>query len=282
MKVKDLSLIKMKAAVLCDIGNLKIENVEKSSITNQNDALIKVKSVGICGSDIDRAMKTGAYLYPVVLGHEFCGEIEQIADECSDFKKGNKVVVAPILPCFQCESCMRGNYGQCDHYSYLGSRRNGGMAQYVVAPTRNLIKMPFGLSFEEGATVEPAAVTLHGMCNVKIEPGDTTVILGCGAIGLFALQFAKILGATKVFAVDIDSQKLEIANRMGATLCINARNEDPVAVLQQMTKGRLCDVVIETAGATKTQEQAIRMAKKQGRTVRMAKKQGRTVFRYGS
>ena len=258
---------KMKAAVLYAPADLRIEDVDIPSISSADDVLINVKSVGICGSDIGRILHTGTYSFPTIPGHEFCGVVEQAGEGVSDFSKGDRVVVAPIMPCGECDSCVQGNYGQCDNYNYLGSRTNGAMAEYVIAPKRNLIRMPDNMSFEEGAAVEPAAVTLHGIRQIKIEAGDSVAVLGCGTIGLFAVQFARIMGATRIFAVDIEEAKLDFASKFGAAHCVDAGKADPVETIKQMTGGKGLDVVIETAGSNITQEQSLRIAKKKGRVL---------------
>lgn len=255
----------MEAAVLYAPGDLRVEKVHTPAALVTGEVLVKVRAAGICGSDLDRVMKAGTYKFPTIPGHEFCGEIEEVGLNVSKFKKGDRVAVAPIMPCFKCEFCQQGNYGQCDDYNFLGSRTDGGFAQFVNAPVRNLIKIPDGVSFIEGATIEPAAVTLHGIKKVGINAGDSVAVLGCGAIGLFAVQFAKILGATKIIAVDIEPEKLELAKEIGADICINAADGDVVKAIKELTSGKGVNVAVETAGVSITQEQCLRAAKKQGR-----------------
>ena len=247
----------MRAAVLHAPGDLRIEERPVPSGPNPGEALIRVEMAGICGSDIGRILHTGTYSFPTIPGHEFAGEIADLADSASGFKKGDRVAVAPILPCFQCESCSRGNYGQCDNYNYLGSRTDGGFARYVKAPVRNLVPLPDQVSFRHAALIEPAAVTLHGMLRLSLRAGDTVMILGCGAIGLFAVSFARILGATRIIAVDVDEEKLSLAARAGATLLVDSRREDACDKYK-------ADIVIETAGVAATQTGALRGAKKHG------------------
>ena len=255
----------MEAAVLHAPADLRIEKVKMNDSLNDEEALIRVKAVGICGSDIERVMKTGTYHFPTIPGHEFCGVIEKIKTKNGSFQNGERVLVVPIMPCFQCEFCQRGNYGQCEKYDYLGSRSDGGFAEFVKAPVKNLIHLPDEISFQEGSLVEPAAVTLHGIRKVGIQAGDTVAVLGCGAIGLFAIQFAKILGAVKVIAVDIDLEKLKFAKELGADVAIHATYEEPVEQIMKFTNNKGVDVAVETAGVPITQEQCIRIAKKQGR-----------------
>lgn len=257
----------MKAALLYAPGDLRVENVPVPEGLAPDEALIKVRAAGICGSDLDRVMKTGTYQFPTIPGHEFCGEVAGAGAAGSEFAVGDKVVVAPIIPCYQCEFCQGGRFGQCNHYNYLGSRTHGAFAQYVKAPLKNLLRMPEGISFREGATVEPASVTLHGMRKVGVETGDAVAVLGCGAIGLFAVQFAKIMGATRVIAVDVVAAKLDLAAQSGADICLNAATVDPVAAIRDLTAGRGVNVAVETAGVHVTQEQCLRIAKKLGRVL---------------
>lgn len=255
----------MKAAVLYAPGKLIVEKVDIPRLDEQNNVLIKVKNVGICGSDLDRVMVTGTYSFPTIPGHEFCGEIAEINGENSNLRVGDRVVVAPIIPCGTCDSCVSGNYGQCDDYDYIGSRRDGAMAEYVAVPSRNVLKMPDSVSFAAGAAVEPAAVTLHGMKLITIVPGDSVAVTGCGTIGLFAIQFARIMGATKIIAIDIDDEKLEFACKVGATDCVNSKNLEPEREVRSLTGGAGVAVSIETAGLPMTQEQCFRLCRKKGR-----------------
>lgn len=257
----------MEAAVLHAPADLRVEQVQIPSTLEADEVLVKVRAAGVCGSDLGRVMKNGTYKFPTIPGHEFCGEIEAVGTAVTDFKKGDRVAVAPMLPCFKCEFCQQGNYGQCDGYNFLGSRTDGGFAEYVKAPIRNLIRMPDSVSFLEGATIEPAAVTLHGIKKVGINVGDSVAVLGCGAIGLFAIQFAKIMGATNVIAVDIAPDKLELAKEIGADTCINAIDNDVVQAIKDLTGGKGVNISVETAGVSLTQEQCLRVTKKQGRVL---------------
>lgn len=254
---------KMKAAVLYAPGDLRIEDRDIPVIENDNDVLIAVQATGICGSDLDRVFKTGMYKMPAVPGHEFCGIVQKAGNGVTDFKAGDRVAVAPILPCFECASCLQGNYGQCDSYDYIGSRRDGAFAEYVIAPSRNLVRMPDGVDFISGAVIEPACVALHGMLKTRIRVGDTVVVLGCGAIGLLAIQFAKIMGATKILATDILESKLTAAQKAGATEVLDGSKMDIVAKIMELTHGG-ADVAVETAGVPVVQEQCVKTVKKQG------------------
>lgn len=257
---------RMFAAVLHAPADLRYERVPVPAC-GDHEVLIRVRAAGVCGSDLDRVMKTGTYTFPTIPGHEFSGEVAEVGRAVKEYQSPARVVVAPLLACMQCESCSRGDYGMCDSYGYLGSRTDGAFAQFAVAPAKNLLRLPDEVSFAEGAMVEPAAVTLHGMMRVGIHPGETVAVLGCGPIGLCAIQFARIMGARRVIAVDIASDKLELARAVGAEDCIDSGLVDAVEVIRDSTAGKGVEVSIETAGVAYTQEQALRIAKKKGRVL---------------
>jgi L-iditol 2-dehydrogenase len=254
----------MKAAVLYAPGDLRYEDAPMPPPPGPGEVTVRVRAAGICGSDLDRVMRVGTYRFPCVPGHEFCGTVHAVG-EGVDRGVGDRAAVAPILPCYRCESCQRGDFGLCDNYDYLGSRRDGGFAQYVNAPAKNLIPMPDAVDFIEGAAVEPAAVTLHGIKRVRVEAGDCVAVFGCGAIGLFAVQFARIMGAGTVIAVDVDETKLELARAAGAKIVLNGGTDDPVAGIAEYSDNRMADVCVETAGVPATQEQSARATRKGGR-----------------
>src|SRR5215207_9097869 len=163
----------MEAAVLHAPGDLRIEEVAVPDDLGPEDVLVKVMAAGICGSDIGRVMRTGTYRFPTIPGHEFAGVIAERGREVVGPQVGDRVAVAPLVPCFACESCQHGHYSLCDCYDFLGSRTHGGFAQYVKAPARNVLKVPEGIGFDEAATVEPAGIILHGIQKIGIGAGDS-------------------------------------------------------------------------------------------------------------
>lgn len=256
----------MKAAVLYKPSDLRVEQVRIPELED-GFSLIRVKVAGICGSDLPRILKTGTYHFPTIPGHEFSGEIAALPIGKNDWKLGDRVVAAPLMPCCMCENCRKGYYGQCDHYDFLGSRRDGAFAEYVAVPIRNLLRLPDAVSFLQGAMIEPAAVTLHGFFKVGITPEDTVTVLGVGAIGIFAVALAKIMGAKQIIAVDIAQDKLDMAKRYGAHICVNSLSADPVETIEKLTEGEGTSVVVEAAGCAVTQEQALRIAKSHARVL---------------
>jgi len=272
----------MKAAVLYGIGDLRFEEVPLPQI-KEGEVLIKVKACGICSSDIARVMEKGTYSFPLIPGHELSGEVTEIKERTTSFKKeskgayfkkGDRVAVIPLLPCYRCPHCQIGEYNLCDDYSYLGSRCNGGFAEYVKAPQENLIKIPPAVSFEEAAFTEPSSVALHGLRRAKMEIGDRVAILGTGPIGILLAQWARIWGAGQIFLIDIKEEKLRVAQKYGFTDVINASKEDTVKNILEKTEQRGVDISIEAAGTPVTFQQSIQIARKGGKVVFLGNMRG--------
>ncbi|MDN5344997.1 MAG: L-iditol 2-dehydrogenase [Clostridia bacterium] len=193
----------MKAAVLHGQKDIRYEEVA-DPVINKGEVLVKVKACGICGSDLPRVLGKGAHYYPIILGHEFAGEIAAIGDEVSGLAVGDRIACAPLIPCHHCPDCSRGNYSQCKNYTFIGSRIQGAWAEYIKVPAVNAVKLPDGVSFVEGAFFEPATVALHGILLMQGSGGQDVAILGMGTIGLLVLQLVKALGAKRILAMDID------------------------------------------------------------------------------
>jgi L-iditol 2-dehydrogenase len=256
----------MKAAVLHAPADLRVEEVDVPSI-GAGEVLVKVAAAGICGSDIGRVMVTGTYRFPTVPGHEFSGVVERVGPGVTSVAPGDRVAVAPLMPCNCCEHCARGNYSLCDDYDFMGSRSDGAFAQYLRAPARNVLRVPDNVSLEVAATIEPAAIILHGIQKVELALGDAVAVIGCGALGYFALQFARLSGAQPLIAVDVDDDKLALARRVGADVCINPAKEDAVAAIKAATGGRGVRLALEAAGSDQGRNTAILACAKQGKVV---------------
>jgi len=256
----------MKAVRLYKPGDLRVETVEIPSL-QPGEVLVKVMAVGICGSDIPRVNHYGAHVSPLTIGHEFSGVIEETTDSVNGFKVGDRITVAPLIPCYKCEWCLKGEYSLCDDYNYYGSRKDGAMAEYIAVKYENLLLVPDNVSFEDAATTDPCANAIHGLERGKFEVGDVVCVYGVGPIGLFAVQVAKLMGAKMVIAIDVWDEKIQIAKSIGADVCINSLSDDPVMKVMEYTKGRGADVVLDTTGAPKAQKDAVLSAAKLGRVV---------------
>lgn len=248
----------MKAAVLYGNEDIRYEDIP-TPVPGEGEVLIRVKAVGICGSDVPRVLQNGAHYYPIVLGHEFSGEIAGLGAGVSGrLAIGDRVAGAPLLPCFACEDCKNGNFSLCKHYTFAGSRIQGAFAEYLVLPERNVVKFDASVPYETAAFFEPSTVALHGLFCAGFQPGGNVAILGGGTIGMFTFQWAKLLGAKTVTVFDINDARLELATRLGATYTVNSMTEDPVEKTKELFP-RGFDYVFETAGSTATEKLAFRV-----------------------
>lgn len=229
-----------------------------------NEVLVKIAYVGICGSDLSRYFDNGVHNYPQVLGHEFSGVIADLGSNVDNHEIGEKVTVAPLVPCYTCDNCQKGEPAMCTQYSFIGSREPGAMADYVTVNERNIVRLPETLSLKEAAMVEPLTVAIHGVDRFPIKSGAITLVLGCGTIGLLTIGVLKARGASKIIAVDINPNKLKKAKELGATEVIDSSKE---SLDDYFKRNRLPEYVYETAGSSMTQVQAIKYVAKLGYVV---------------
>ena len=268
----------MKAAVLHAVGDLRHEDVPVPEVKS-GEVLVKVRAAGVCGSDIPRVMTKGTYSFPLVPGHEFAGEVTKVAnDVLVSVSLGDRVAIFPLIPCRKCAYCQIGEYAQCDMYDYLGSRRDGGFAEYVAVPADNLVPIPDEVDFESAAMTEPASVALHALRRAGVDAGDSVAILGAGTIGIILAQWARICGAGRIFLSDIFDEKLDVARGYGFGDCMNAAREEVVGRIIEETDGRGADICIEAAGTPTTFEQSLRIVRKLGKVVLMGNVSGDVVI----
>lgn len=239
---------KMKARVLTSVGNLELKEVDIPQLKS-GEVLVKVHACGICGSDIPRIFTTGTYHFPTIPGHEFAGEVVDAFDEQNKKLIGTRAAVFPLIPCRECNPCQKGTYELCANYNYLGSRCDGGFAEYVACPVWNLAPIPDNLSYEQAAMSEPVSVSLHALRRAKIEIGDTVVIYGPGTIGLLIAQWARAWGASKILMVGTDHTNVEFLKSLGFEYFCNGKKEDSVKWVNEMTNGVGADIAIEAVGA---------------------------------
>jgi len=258
---------KMRAVQLFAPGDVRCGIIDVPTILNSNDVIIKVKACGVCGSDIPRVMSKGAYRYPIVIGHEFAGDVTEVGTGVTNVKKGDRVTAMPLVNCKECDYCKIGQAVACDDYDYYGSRIDGAMAEYIVVSQENILHIPESVSYYEAAMTDPVSVALHATRKANIEAGQTVVVFGLGAIGFITVQWLKNLGCAKVIVVDIIDEKLEMAKKFGADLCLNGKKCDVIKSILEYTNGRGVDAAIELAGSKFTQVQAIDSVRKLGTVV---------------
>jgi L-iditol 2-dehydrogenase len=251
----------MKAAVLYAPGDIRVEEVPAPVITGAGEVLLRVEACGVCGSDIPRMLTKGAHVMPLICGHEFSARVTDASDDVEGVSVGSLVTVPPLIPCFKCRACLRGTFSLCEDYDYFGSRRNGAYAEYVVAPLHSILAVPDNVGPVAAAMVDPAAIALHALRRTRLGIGSRVAVVGLGPIGLFAIQWARLAGASEVVAVDISDEKLALALTAGASDV--ARDLDSALALAD---GGF-DVVFEGAGVPAAENIAARLAGPQSEAV---------------
>jgi L-iditol 2-dehydrogenase len=249
----------MKAAVLHAPGDLRVEDVPVP-VPGPGEALVRVTACGVCGSDLPRVRTTGTYRFPTIPGHEMAGVVEKIMSLSGGAPGpavGTPVAVVPLIPCRKCKFCQIGEFAQCESYDFLGSRSNGGFAQYVKAPIENLVALPAGTPLEEGALLEPIAVALHAVRNLGVSFGESVAVFGLGAVGNFVAQWARVFGASRVYGIDISAAKVEAAHGVGLGDAFCANGVDVGQHLRELSGGAGVDVAFDASGSVAAINQAI-------------------------
>lgn len=241
---------------------------------NENEILMKVEYVGMCGSDI-HGFEFGPFIPPkdpdqkIGLGHEVAGEVVKTGSKVTKFKAGDKVLIEPGVPDDSCEYCRSGHYNICPDVDFMATQPNykGALTQYMTHPQEWTYHIPTGMSTLEGALVEPAAVGMHAAILGGAMIGKSIVILGGGTIGLMVLQACKSLGADDITVVDIIQKRLDMALKLGARRVINGKEQDAVEVLRSpgIYGNHGVDLVFEAAGASFTAEQAVLLVARGGK-----------------
>lgn len=249
----------MRAAVLYQPGDIRLEEVP-NPVVSSGHVIVRVASVGVCGSDLPRMLIKGAHKMPLICGHEFCGRITEIGDGVKDFELGELVAIPPMMPCYKCDQCLGGNFSRCRDYDYFGSRRDGAYTEFVSVPVSNLLKTPQGIDPRAVAMTDPASIALHAIWKAGgISIGKRGGVIGCGPIGLFAIQWLKLMGASEVVAIDVSKRKLDLAREAGATHVFLSSEALPAGIL--------CDTVVEAAGHPKSINAAVSLVAPGGHVV---------------
>ncbi len=256
----------MKTAVMLGIGKMGFEE-RPIPVPKDNEVLVKLEYVGICGSDL-HYYETGAigdYVVkpPFVLGHEPGGTVVEVGKDVKHLNVGDRVALEPGKTCGHCEFCKTGNYNLCPDVVFFATPPVDGVFQEYVAHEAALcFKLPDNVSTMEGALIEPLAVGFHAAIQGGAKAGQTAVVMGAGCIGLVTMMALKAMGVSRVFVVDIMEKRLQKALELGADGVINASQTDAVEEVKKLTDGRGCDLAVETAGTQITAVQTIHMTKK--------------------
>lgn len=242
-------------------------------IPKDNEVVIKVKETGVCATDIgiytgkSSFVESGEITYPVRFGHEFSGVVTAVGKAVKNFKVGDRVYTDNGVACGICEYCLRGDYENCPNVKSVGTVNcwDGCYAEFMLMPEYHVYKLPDGVSYSEGALIEPLSIALDAFRNYTVKPTDTVVVIGTGATGMGAIWIAKYSGAKEVIMVGRTDSKLAVAKKLGATKIINSRERDAVKAVKDLTNGAGAELVIETSGSKPALLSAIDMLRRDGR-----------------
>lgn len=230
------------------------------------EVLIRVRAVGICGSDIRIFNEVKPGRKKIIIGHELTGEIAELGEKVHGFKKGDRVATAICIGCAICRYCRKGYFNLCDKLEEIGVTIDGGMAEYVSVPARNVHRIPDHVSFEEATLADPLSCSIRGLEMVSIQKDSWVTILGPGTIGLLAVQIAKRVLRAKVIVTGTRDDRLALAKQFGADFVVNVNQQDPVKFISEVTDGG-ADFTFEATGSGKALEDAFFSTKRNGSIV---------------
>lgn len=256
----------MKAYRLHGVGDLRLEEMPRPRLKRE-EVLVRVKAAGICGSDIPRIYRTGTYHFPTIPGHEFAGVVEEAGEGADPAWVEKRVGVFPLIPCYACGPCLAGQHEMCRNYGYLGSRQDGGFAEYVAVPEQNLIALPGEVSYEAAAMLEPMAVAVHAIRRAAVSKSERIVVWGLGTIGLFVLMFLIESGHQNLFAVGNKEFQKRMAVKLGLSeeACCNSKTERADQWILKRTNQAGPDVIFECVGRNETVTQAVDLTSPAGK-----------------
>ncbi len=230
------------------------------------EVLIKVKAVGICGSDVRIYNEVIPGRKKIIIGHELAGDIVDVGEKVHGFKKGDRVATAICIGCAICRYCRKGYFNLCDKLEEIGITIDGGMAEYVSVPARNVHRIPEPVSLEEATLADPLSCTIRGLEMVSIQKDSWVTVLGPGTIGLLAVQIAKRVLRAKVIVTGTRDDRLALGKNFGADYTVNVKQSDPVKFILEVTDGG-ADFAFEATGQGKALEDAFFSTKRNGSIV---------------
>lgn len=262
-------VVVLKAAIYYGPKQLEIKDVDVPKV-GEGEILVKVRAVGLCPTDVRiYFFGSSSVKPPIILGHEFAGEVVEIGGRVSGLEIGDKVNVPADAFCGKCKMCRIGRENLCEDPLSFGYNIDGAYAEYVKIPKRFLSRgvifhLPDNISFEEATFVEPVACSINGVRKAGIEAGKSVVIIGDGPMGLTQVQLSRLFGADSIILIGLHDWKLQLAKKLGADYTINALHSDPVEEVLNLTDGRGADSVVVTIGVPEVIEQGLKMAGKNG------------------
>ena len=254
----------MKAICIQRPGNIHVADIPVPEL-QVGQALIEIKSVGVCGSDVAAYQYAHPNCqYPLIIGHEVAGIVKKIGENSKGIVSGDRVVLDPYLYCGHCYPCSKGRTNCCESLRVLGVQTAGAMCEYVAHPADMLIKIPDTMTWEQAALAEPLTIGIHGVHTVDLHPGEYFTVIGAGTIGLMAALTAKAYGAVPI-VVDVVANRLQIARDMGIEFVVNSAVEDAEAYIHEKTKGRMSETVMEASGSEAGIRNALKFSSYLGR-----------------
>ncbi len=260
----------MLQQVMTEPGKIIFREIE-TPVPGPGQVLVRIKRIGVCGSDIHvyygEHKGTG---YPVTQGHEVSGQVAGLGEGVTQFRVGQKVTIEPQVVCGKCYPCRHGKYNLCEHLRVMGFQTTGTASEYFAVDAERVTALPDAMTYDEGAMIEPLAVTVHAAKRFAELDGAKVAILGCGPIGILLAQTVKALGAASVLITDISDYRLRLAKECGADFAVNTREKDFGEALLECFGPDKADVIYDCAGNDITMAQAIRYARKGSKIVLVA------------
>jgi L-iditol 2-dehydrogenase len=261
----------MLASYLYGVRDIRLEQAP-IPVPGPGEVLLKIASVGICGSDVHYYLegRIGSQVVkaPIIMGHEFSAFVAGLGEGVAGLGVGQLVTVEPGISCGKCESCIQGHPNLCPQVRFCGTPPvDGVFAGYSLMPAENCFPLPSGFSADDGAMLEPLGIAIHTIDLANLKPGNTVAILGAGPIGLLCSAVARAAGAAEIYMTEPLAYRREFASRYGASAVFNPDEQDVVAEIKNATHGRGVDVAIEAAGASETPQQGAQICRPGGKLI---------------
>lgn len=265
----------MKAYVLEGINQLEYKEIDRPQLS-AGYVLVEVQAAGICGSDIPRIFTTGTYHFPTIPGHEFSGKVVEAFDESGTPWVGKRVGVFPLIPCKACVPCQKETYEMCSNYNYLGSRCDGGFAEYVAVPVWNLIELPDNVSYCAAAMLEPASVALHAVRRLDLTEVSSVALFGLGTIGIIIAQWLHIFGIKTVIATGHSEKHGQVMKQVSSSdyIYVDAHDDSTVDKILAFTDGAGVDAVLDCVANADSLSDALSVVKPAGQVVLVGNPKG--------
>ncbi len=266
----------MKAAVWYGKEDIRIENIPEHKV-EAGQVRIRIEVCGICGSDLHEYTSgpfiipsrphplTGREGGPIILGHEFAGEVTEVGEGVTKVQTGDRVTVNPLIYCGECHYCRKGNHLMCSKLATVGFAWDGAFAEYGVFPEYSIFKLPESVTYEMGACVEPLSVAVHAVNRSGLKIGDNVAVIGAGPIGLLVQQACKAAGAGKVFVSEPMKARIETSQKMGANAVLNPAEVDIGKEIARLTDGLRADIAFDCVGIKQTFESCIKATGRRAR-----------------